>query len=399
MLHRARGPHLTVLRYPLGHHARNVTGQTGSTSHASMLPPTGASIPRLFLHGLVEASGEEAVLGRRCISRISPRRRRASWSQGWICVAGQRQSGRRQQARAASAASSVAGRGDHRVISVAAAGRGKAAAALSLAAVRAPRIRAEVLPLETLPLQLFPLRPPALPLPRRAGGVGGTALPLALAPLPVFHARDESRVVVATLLLLLVLRWRRGEILVPPALLRRWRRCVLLQMLLLLVLLLVLVLVLVLVLLVLDVLRVLVPARLLWRGSVRGRFVRSVVRVPSRHVQLLHNGAHILGGAGRVNSYDRLFRATQLACELLLLRLLSDLEGLALEALQRKEDLWHSTRYLVCEVATTTRSTVRSTTIRLVGKLVVRAILTTPFRPLGTGCAAGGGTLQGAGQT
>ena len=359
-----------------------------------MLPPTGASIPRLFLHGLVEASGEETVLGRRCISRISPRRRRASWSQGWICVAGQRQSGRRQQARAASAASSVAGRGDHRMTSVAAAGSGKAAAALSLAAVRAPRIRAEVLPLETLPLQLFPLPPPALPLPRRAGGVGGTALPLALAPLPVVHARDESRVVVATLLLLLVLRWRRGEILVPPALLRRWRRCVLLQMLLLLVLLLVLVLVLVLVLLVLDVLRVLVPAR-----SVRGRFVRSAVRVPSRHVQLLHNGAHILGGAGRVNSYDGLFRAAQLACELLLLCLLSDLEGLALEALQRKEDLWHSTRYLVCEVATTTRSTVRSTTIRLVGKLVDRAILTTPFRPLGTGCAAGGGTLQGAGQT
>ena len=70
-----------------------------------------------------------------------------------------------------------------------------------------------------------------------------------------------------------------------------------------------LVLVLVLVLPVLDVLRVLVPARLLWRGSVRGRFVRSVVRVPSRHVQLLHNGAHILSGAGRVNSYDGLFRA------------------------------------------------------------------------------------------
>ena len=117
----------------------------------------------------------------------------------------------------------MAGRSDHRVTSVAAAGRGKAVAALSLAAVRTHhRIRAEVLPLETLPLQVLPLRrPPALPLPRRTGSVGGTALPLALAPLPVVDARDESRVVVATLLLLLVLRWRRGEILVPPALLRR----------------------------------------------------------------------------------------------------------------------------------------------------------------------------------
>ena len=56
--------------------------------------PTRASIPRLFLHGQVEPSGEEAVLGRRRISRISPRRRRASWSQGWSCVAGQRLSGR-----------------------------------------------------------------------------------------------------------------------------------------------------------------------------------------------------------------------------------------------------------------------------------------------------------------
>ena len=189
--------------------------------------PARDSIPRLLLHGHVEPSDEEAVLGRRRISRISPRRRRTSWS--CVMAGRQRRSGRLlraalQQARAASAASSVAGRGHHRVTSVATAARGKAAAALSLvhlAAVRAPRIRAEVLPLETLPLQLFPLRPPALPLPRRAGGVGGTALPLALAPLPVVHARDESRVVVATLLLLLVLRWRRGEILVPPALLRR----------------------------------------------------------------------------------------------------------------------------------------------------------------------------------
>ena len=298
------------------------------------------SIPRLLLHGLVERPSEEAVLGRRRISRVSPRRRRARWSPGWSCVTRQRQSGRLlraavQQARAASAAASSvqAGRSDHRVASVAAAGRGEAAAALSLAAVRAHhRICAEVLPLETPPLQALPLHPPALPLLHRVS-VGGTALPLALA-LPAVKARDESRVVVATLLLLLVLRGRGREKLVPPALLRRWRTCVLR------VVVVVVVVVLLLLLVLDDVLRVLVPViRLRWRGGGRGRFVRVGVR--SRHVQLLHNSAALLGGAARKHPYDRLLRAAQLARELLLLRLLNDLEGRALEALQREEDLRH----------------------------------------------------------
>ena len=195
------------------------------------------------------------------------------------------------------------------------------------------RIRAEVLPLETPPLQALPLRPPALPLLHRVS-VGGTALPLALA-LPAVKARDESRVVVATLLLLLVRRGRRREKLVPPALLRRWRRCVL-RVVVVVVLLLLLVLLLVLD----DVLWVLVPViRLRWRVGARGRFVRVGVR--SRHVQLLHNSAALLGGAARKHPHDRLLRAAQLARELLLLRLLNDLEGRALEALQREEDLRH----------------------------------------------------------